>query len=304
MEEIEALKQAEEVGEVTSSSSREKKKKKKGKKEKKKDKDKDEKKKDKEKKEKEKKKKMGGKSAAKKDLDDLYSRTGLDPEPKDRKKFLKKLKKRLKKAKQGSSGSSGSGSSSSTLGEEDTVMEERSKVARIADCAPGVLAASAIKNMKTFCLQTSGAACSQDEDSLPPIASQYARSFIAPRTSGGLLREVTTVAHCLDLLVQARPAEAADCLAQRLKSLELIASGQPWSTAQKIETIAGIEAMVASRGEVQIAQKEAALDSKAKMIPGGMGDPNKGKGKGKDKNKGKDKTKGGGKQKDDAKKSS
>jgi hypothetical protein len=111
-----------------------------------------------------------------------------------------------------------------------------------------------------------------------------------------------TIAHALDLLLQARPAEAADTLSQRLKSLELTISGQPWATSQKIEVVPQLEATMASRAEVQVAQKEARLDVQAKG-PSASWDKGKTKGKGKDKDKGKEKGKGG-KTRDEGKKSS
>jgi hypothetical protein len=248
---------------------------------------------------KEKRARVGGRSVAKKDLKDLYGGTGLDPEPKMRRRLRKKLKKKLKKAKSTSSASSGTSTSSSTEEVGEEILEDRSKVQRIAEIAPGVLTATSVQNIKNYVLQTSGSTWGADVDSIPPIMSQYVRCFLAPKSSGGLLREATTLAFAADLMVQGR----LDALGQRLKSLELVVNGQPWGTAQKIEIVPPHDASMASRAEVQIAHREALLDSRAKgdQAPWEKG---KSKGKSKDKEKGKERSKGGTKGKEENKKSS
>jgi hypothetical protein len=107
-------------------------------------------------------------------------------------------------------------------------------------------------NMKAFVLQAPGSTWNLDEQSLPPIMSQYTRNYIAPKFSGGLLREATTLAFAFvgDLLLQARPAEALDAVGQRLRSLEMTIGGQPWTTSQKIEVVPALQATMASRAEV------------------------------------------------------
>ena len=244
----------------------------------------------------------GGKAMAKKKVADLYTGTGLDPDPKARRRIKRKAKKKLKKSKTSSSSSSQSSESSSSVEGDLGLLQDRNKVQLLAEVAPGVLTEESLQHMKTHVLQASGSTWAMDSDSLPPIVSQYMRSHIAPRASGGILREVVTIAHALDLLLQARPAEAADTLSQRLKSLELTISGQPWATSQKIEVVPQLEATMASRAEVQVAQKEARLDVQAKG-PSASWDKGKTKGKGKDKDKGKEKGKGG-KTRDEGKKSS
>ena len=177
--------------------------------------------------------KVGGRAVAKKDPQHLYAGTGLDPDPKQRRRLRRKLKRKLKKAKSTSSSSSRSSSSSSSgeVGEE--VLEDRSKVQKMAELAPGVLTAASLQQMKTFVLQASGSTWGSDTEVLPPIMSQYVRQHLSHRASGGLLREMVTLAFAADLLLQSRPAEALDAISQRLKSLELVVSGQPWHTALK-----------------------------------------------------------------------
>ena len=123
---------------------------------------------------------------------------------------------------------------------------------KLAELGPGVLVARSMHNMKAFVLQAPGSTWNLDEQSLPPIMSQYTRNYIAPKFSGGLLREATTLAFaCVgDLLLQARPAEALDAVGQRLRSLEMTIGGQPWTTSQKIEVVPALQATMASRAEV------------------------------------------------------
>lgn len=246
--------------------------------------------------------KFGGKSVATKPLKDLYKGTGLDPEPRTRKKVRRLVKKKLKRSRDSSSTSSSGTSSTSGQGVEDEILEDRSKIQKIATIGPGVLTEAALRSMKQFVLQTGGSTWAMDEDSLPPVMMQYARMHLAPRASGGLLKEVLTLSFIGDLLLQGRPTEALDTLSQRLKSLELVIAGTPWSTAQKVEITPNLEAMISTRAELQVAQKESKLDSQAKGSSGAW-DKTKGKSKGKDKEKGKGE-KGKGKAKEEPRKSS
>eukprot|EP00435_Cladocopium_sp_Y103_P064849 s76_g26.t1 len=272
------------------SSSREEKKKKKQSKEKKKEK-------------RAKEQKIGGRSIARKDLKSLYSGTGLDPDPKVRKRLKRKIRRRLRRTKDTSSTSSRSSTEDSSEGVQDEILEDRSKVQKVAEMAPGALAAASVQSMKVYVLQATGTTWSQDEDSLPPIMSQYTRQFLAGRSSGGLLREAVTLSHIGDLLLMGRPAEALDAAGQRLKSLELTMMGQPWTTAQKIETVPALDAAIASRPEIQLAQREALLDSRSRGSASTW-DKGKVKGKGKEQQKGKEKGKGQTKNRDEGKKTS
>ena len=247
-------------------------------------------------------KKIGGKAVAKKHPQDLFGGTGLDPDAKIRRRVKKKAKRKLKKSKTSSSSSSQSSSSSSSVDGSRGLLEDRNKVQRLAEVAPGVLTEESLQYMKGYVLQASGSTWAMDTEALPPIASQYVRSFIAPRSSGGILREAVSLAHCLDLLLLGRAAECADALNQRLKSLELTIAGQPWATSQKIEVVPQLEASMASRAELQVAQKEARLDGQTKGQTASW-EKGKGKTKTKDKDKGREKGKGG-KNKEEGKKSS
>lgn len=263
------------------------------------------KKKEKKKKLKEQKKKLGGLGNAKKDLNLLFAGTGLDPDSKQRKILMSKVRKKMRKTKESTSSGSSSGSSESSEGEiGPQMLEDRSNVRKLAQVGPGVLTAESVRMMKQFIMQSSGQLWDGSEDSLPALASQYARQYLNPRASAPMSREITTLAYVQDLLLSGRPAEAADVTAQRLKSLELSLTGQSWQTSQKLELIPAPEASLTSRPEVELALKEARLDAKTK--PGTSSSWGKGQQKGKSKESGKGKTteKGKHQAKGDSKKSS
>lgn len=278
----------EKEGEESSSSRKKKKKKAKKKKDKKKDESKA--------------KKIGGKSVAQKPLSSLYSGTGMDPEYADRKRLLRKMKKRLKSSKESSSSETSDSSSSTEEEEMDReLLQDRSKIQRLAQMAPGVLSSEAIKAMKKHVMMAAGQPWELEEKSLPPIACQYSRQFVLTRASPPIQREVITLSHIIDMMAMGRAAQALDVATQRLKSIELSLSGHTWQAAQKIEVVGTLEAQLATRAEVEVANKELRLDQRSKG--GGMGgtsswgkDKGRGKNSGKEKEKGKnDKGKGGGK---------
>ena len=154
---------------------------------------------------------------ARKKAEDLYRGTGHDPDPKARRRLQRRMKRRLKKAKGSSSTSSQSSSTSTEDRGEDEILEDRSKIQKLADQGPGLLAAAAVRTMKTFVVQASGATWNLDEDSLPPIMSQYARSYLAPKGIGGLFREAFTLAH-IGPSPDASPCRGFGRSGQRLKS--------------------------------------------------------------------------------------
>lgn len=242
------------------------------------------------KKKKKKKKKVGGRLIAKKKLEDVFSGTGLDPDQKQRRILLHKTKKRLRKTKSSSSSSGSSSSSSSSLLEAQDLLDDKSKIQRLAILAPGLLAMQGVTKMKENINQAGGTPWGLDDSSIPPISLQYTRQFLLPRASQAMSRELLTLSHVLDYLLQGRCAEAADAACQRLKALEMVQQGQNWATAAKVEVVSGMEPTVASRPEVQIAAKEAQLDAKAKGSS--WSSEGKGKAKGSGKSKGKDKDKG------------
>ena len=245
--------------------------------------------------------KVGGRGMAKKPLTSLYRGTGFDPDPKKRRRLARKVKRALRKNKDTSSSTGSSSSSSPSEEGEETLLQDRSRVHRIAMLAPGLLASESIQLMKPYLTQVTGSGWESDTDSLPPLLCQYARAYILPRMSGGVSREFLTLSWIGDLLIQGRVAEALDTTIQRLKSVELTTSGTPWMTSQKLELVPPGEVSMGSRQEVQVAQKEARLDQ---AVKGSSYSSEKGRPKGREKGKEKGKEKGRGKGKDSENKKS
>lgn len=252
---------------------------------------------------KEKRKKMGGRANALKTTAALFSGTGLDPDVENRRILLKKVKGRLKKNKATSSSSSSTDSTDSDSGMEQSLLEERSRIKKLSEIAPGVLSSEGLRAMKEHVLTANGTPWGEDKTTLPPVVSQYLRQHCLPKVSAPMAREMMTLGCIADCMLQARPAEATDICFQRIKSLEQMASGQSWMVSQKLEIIPGPEAGATSRAELQAAQKERQLDEKTKP-PGVQGEKGKSKsqGKGKDREREKGKSKGKGSGKEEAKK--
>jgi hypothetical protein len=246
-----------------------------------------------------KKARVGSKAHARKTLESCFGNTGLDPNPKVRRRIARRAKKAVKKARDSSTSTTSSTSSEESSGDAGSLLEDRSKVHRLAARAPGVLTASSVLNMSQFLTQISGSGWEPEAPGVQPLLSLYNRVYISGKLSGGMQREFHTLCHCGDLLLQGRLAESLDVMVQRLKSLELVGQGTPWQTAQKLELVPPSEAVISTRQEHQLARKEAKLDQAVKPSSSASA-PEKGKGKGKSKfqEKGKDKNKGKGKEGD------
>eukprot|EP00435_Cladocopium_sp_Y103_P037871 s2378_g10.t1 len=209
--------------------------------------------------------KRKGKAAAKKTLEAVYKDTGLDPDPKRRRRLMKRVKKALKKTRDSSSSSSTTSEETSSDLDTDELLQDRSRVHRIAALGPGLLAAQSVNTMRQYLTQLSGFLYDADIQGLPPLLSLYHRQFVAQKLSGGVSREFTTLAWIGDMLLQARPAEALDGVLQRMKSIEYTADGSPWGVSQKIELVPQADASMGSRQEYQLARREAKLDNAVKV---------------------------------------
>ena len=222
----------------------------------------------------EEKKKSSTRAMARKSLKSVFAGTGMDPDPKVRKKIAAKASRRLKK-KKSSSGSSSTGSSSGSSEEESgELFEETQKVRRIGRMAPGALTTAGCKEMASNLLSSTGGIWDQAEGPLQPICCQYFRQVLSARLTGGQSREALTLSWCLDLLMQARIAEAADGLTQRLKAIEMSSQGASWSVSQKIELVPLEKPIISSRTEAREAIKESKEENRTRA------EASKGKNKG------------------------
>ena len=134
---------------------------------------------------------LGGLTSAKKSLVAVFGNTGLDPDPRRRRRLGRRTKKALKKEKSTSSTSgSGSSTSGSSVGDSSGLMEDRSNIVKISKKSPGLLAAMAIGTMKEFTSQIGGMGWDSEEAALPPILGTYSRHYLVPKTSGGIQQEI------------------------------------------------------------------------------------------------------------------
>ena len=79
--------------------------------------------------------------------------------------------------------------------------------------------------MQQFLVRVAGSGWEEEGDRIPPLLSLYHRTYVAHKLSAGVSRECTTLSWIGDLMLQGKVAESMDCLMQRLKSIELTASG-------------------------------------------------------------------------------
>ena len=246
------------------------------------------------------------KIVASKGLKELFGTTGLDPDPQRRKRVMRRAQHAAKKkGRKGSSSSSiTSTSEGSSFGEEDSsgLFGEETKVKTVWNRYPGCLTQSAVVQLQRSLIQQSGQPWELDKSSLPPVFSQYWRMVLDQKASRAISREMQTLSFVLDLLLQGRPASAADAATQRLKSLEQMATGADYRVTQRLEVVptdgtsmsSTVETLEASRVQREEMKARSAAskgwDRKGakgdyeswdgKGIKGKKGDFGKGKGRG------------------------
>ena len=256
-----------------------------------------------------KKRKYGGRTVAKKKLDQVYGGTGLDPKAKVRRKIVKLVQRRIKRRSRSSSSSSSSDSSGSQASvHESDLMGDSSRLRLIARYGPGILTSSALATMRQSLADLDGAWIEEGNLHVP-ITLRYVRSSMASKISGGALRESMALGTIIDMGLQGRISELMDVAVQRLKSIEAVGGGATWATGEKLELLPGLTPQIRSRGEMASVNRELKLDLQAQPrapSTGGQGkgwsNANKGKTKGKAEEKGgKGKKKGfeGGKKKEE-----
>ena len=221
------------------------------------------------------KKKVSIRAMARKSLKSVFEGTGMDPNPKVRKKITAKASRKARKKRKSSSGSSSTETSSGSTAEESgELFEETQKVRKIGRFAPGALTTAGCREMASNLLNSTGGIWDQSEGALQPICCQYFRQVLSSRVTGGQSREALTLSWCLDLLVQGRIAEASDGLMQRLKAIEMSAQGASWSISQRIELVPAEKPIISSRAETREAIKESKEENRTRA------EASKGKAKG------------------------
>ena len=205
----------------------------------------------------------------------IFVKTGLDPEAKQRRQFLRKArklgrsKKSKKKKSRSSHSSTTSASSSSSSGEfMDNVglFDSEKKLKSIWKRFPGALACSAATEAKQQLLTASGTVWGLDRRKVDPVFTHYARQCLMNQMSPPMAQETLTIAQGLDLLLQGHVAGACDLLAQRMKSLESSSKGCHWTVSRQMELIKSDGASMAEEGEAHDAAKRAREEEKLRAL--------------------------------------
>ena len=211
-------------------------------------------------------------------LEDVFSATGLDPNPERRKKILRKAKrlgkgkKRRKKKSSSSSGDtsvSSTSSSSTSDGDDDSgLFGENTKLHRIWKRCPGALTAAAVREARQSLMDQTGTLWNINQSELPPIFTQYCRQqVILPHgVSPALVQEILTLSQVLDSLLLGRIAGSADIVCQRLKSLETLAKGSHWATGRQLELVRSDQHSMAEGSEALGAAKRAREEERLKSL--------------------------------------
>ena len=233
-----------------------------------------------------------------KPLENVFGGTGLDPNAKSRRKFLKKArkvgkaKKKKKKSSSASSSSGGDTSSSSPSSKEMAggLFSSERRLKTIWRKYPGALAATSVIEARHSLMTSQGLLHDTEKKSMPPLALQYTRQQLSSNMSPPMLQEAVTVAACLDGLLLGKVAWTADILAQRLKSLEALSRGTHWSIARQLELIKadmqtitgeeeGRDAARAARDEEKLKQSLSKGGDQRSSSKGKKGKESKGSGK-------------------------
>eukprot|EP00438_Fugacium_kawagutii_P034499 Skav206643 [mRNA] locus=scaffold5599:35854:37374:- [translate_table: standard] len=223
-------------------------------------------------------------AASKKSPRVLFEGTGMDLKESIRAKVMRRAKRSLskKEAKETSSSSSSSSSASFLQEAEETIFAQATKVRKIAESFPGVLAHQALGSMRRSLLAEMG--LDHGRGAVAPVALQYYRQILARRAQGPVAREQLTLATSIDALVRGQVCLALDTMVQRLKSTESSLEGVHWSISQRLEIAPQEGVALAGTTEIKDAQREAYTEHRTKLLAtqaDGRGPYGRGQGKGK-----------------------
>ena len=125
---------------------------------------------------------------------------------------------------------------------------------------PGALTRHALEEISRLLVEALG---DQRGDQVRPLFLKYCRLHLFTKNvSPGQKREVLTLVHGLDGLVQRDLLGCADLLVQRLKAIELVLNGASWQVAQNIELVPLDQERISSVAEAQEATRAFKSDFK------------------------------------------
>ena len=144
----------------------------------------------------------------------------------------------------------------------------------VAERRPGTLLKLGITAMRQYLTErmcvAEGAAATTDSG-LTPIVSQYFMHVVKAQRGKELgtrnERELQTLAKSLDCLLRGELAQAADCLMQRFKAVEMAATERgSWSLATKLELIPPGDASAVGGREKEAAATLELQEQKLKRL--------------------------------------
>ncbi|CAE7745770.1 unnamed protein product, partial [Symbiodinium sp. CCMP2456] len=190
---------------------------------------------------------------------------------KRRKRKKKSRKKSKKKHKRGRSLGSESNSSqvsdsrSSSGGTIDSAdsghpFREGHRVKRLAKAIPGILTRHAVDEMGRLLVQQVG---EESMRTIQPVLLRYLRLHVMMKNPAPVQkRELLTLGHALDRLLQRDILGAMDVMVQRVKAIELVLAGSAWAVAQNLELVPLDQELITSTAEAQGAAREYRNESK------------------------------------------
>eukprot|EP00435_Cladocopium_sp_Y103_P026559 s1297_g6.t1 len=234
-----------------------------------------------------------------KKLEDVFGGTGLDPDPVQRGRILRKAKRlgkgKKKKKKESSSegdstGSSSTSTSSSAKRHGRGLFEDENKLNQLWKRYPGSLTAHAVHEARHRLMSQAGTLWNLSDNEIPPLFTQYARQQVLAHTSASpaIQQELLTISQALDFALMGKMASMADILCQRVKSLEATIEGSHWTFAREMELVRSDQFTMAEDSETLQAARRAREGDRLRNLltrpqgsKGGGGDGKTRKGSGK-----------------------
>lgn len=162
-----------------------------------------------------------------------------------------------------------SGSSSSSSSSKSSSLSTDHRLRRVAQKLPGYLCRKAAKEASTVLAQSTAG---ERIDNLGVFRRYYRQILVPKGASRPLLREMQTLATALDSLIAGNVLTTLDVLAQRLKSLEMLAGGTPADLANQVEIVPKELSGLTSQSEGRLAQKEFTQENRLqKALKGHQG---------------------------------
>ena len=176
-------------------------------------------------------------------LEPMLSALDLSSLERRRKKKKKKTSKDKKKKERYSPSMS---SSTDSLFHPAALPKGMERLRRVHQQEPGKIASLLLQRLQELVLQTQGRGSASDQvEKFPPVALGYVMNVFLvahPMQQVGVwtVRELATLATCIDFLCQNGPLRCQDVLVQRVKALEVAHQHGSWNQASQLELVLAV----------------------------------------------------------------